>query len=72
MYLGVGAEDSPDSPVIFSHIALSIPESGQSAAEPAWGTGHCPVCQAAAGLAAPSHTFSNSFLLFLALSLALR
>jgi hypothetical protein len=35
MYLGAGAEDSPDSPVIFSHIASPIPESGQFAAEPA-------------------------------------
>jgi hypothetical protein len=43
MYLGVGAEVSLDSPVIFSHVALPIPESGQFAAEPAWGTGHCPV-----------------------------
>jgi hypothetical protein len=26
--------------VIFSHVALPIPESSQLAAEPAWGTGH--------------------------------
>jgi hypothetical protein len=43
MYLGVGAEDSPESPVIFSYVAPLIPESGQFTAEPVWGTGHCPV-----------------------------
>jgi hypothetical protein len=29
MYLGAGAEDSPDSPVIFSQVARPIPESNQ-------------------------------------------
>jgi hypothetical protein len=43
MYLGMGVEDSPNSLVIFSHIAPPIPKSGQFAAEPAWGTRHCPV-----------------------------
>jgi hypothetical protein len=43
MYLGAGAEVSPDSPVNFSHVALRIPESDLFAAKPAWGTGHCPV-----------------------------
>jgi hypothetical protein len=41
--LGVGAEDSSDSPMIFSHAAPPIFESGQFVAGPAWGTGHCPV-----------------------------
>jgi hypothetical protein len=43
MYLGAGAEDSPNSPVIFSHVGLPIPESGQFAAEPAWCTGQSGV-----------------------------
>jgi hypothetical protein len=43
MYLGAGGEDAPDSPVIFSHVAPPIPESGQFTVEPVWGTGHCPV-----------------------------
>jgi hypothetical protein len=33
MYLGAGAEDSPDSPVNFSHVARPIPESSQFTVE---------------------------------------
>jgi hypothetical protein len=65
--------------MIFSHVAPPIPESGQFAAEPAWGTGHCPVhhrtvwcARLVLFLAVLSHIFSYSFLLFLALFLALR
>jgi hypothetical protein len=43
MYLGAGAVDPPDSPVIFGHVAPLIFESGLFAVEPTWGTGHYPV-----------------------------
>jgi hypothetical protein len=43
MYLGAGADVSPDSPVNFSHVAPPIPESGMFTAEPAWGTGQSGV-----------------------------
>jgi hypothetical protein len=43
MYLGADAVDPPDSPVIFSHVAPPIFESGLFAAEPAWGTGQSNV-----------------------------
>jgi hypothetical protein len=33
--LGAGADDSPDSPVIYSHVAAQIPESNYFAAGPA-------------------------------------
>ena len=33
--LGASVDDSPNSPVIYSHIVAPIPESGQFAAEPA-------------------------------------
>jgi hypothetical protein len=32
---GASADDSPDSPVIYSHVAAPIPESGQFTAGPA-------------------------------------
>jgi hypothetical protein len=41
--LGAGVDDSPDSLVIYSHIAPPIPESGHFAVEPAWGTGQSGV-----------------------------
>jgi hypothetical protein len=59
--LGVSTDDSPDSPVIYSHVAAPIPESGQFGAP-----------QAGAVLAEPSQSFSISFPLLLAMSLALR
>jgi hypothetical protein len=34
--LGASVDDSPISPVIYSHIAAPIPESGQFAIRPAW------------------------------------
>jgi hypothetical protein len=34
--LGAGAKDSPDSPVIYSHVAAPIPESSHFAVGPAW------------------------------------
>jgi hypothetical protein len=34
--LGASADDSPDSPVIYSHVAAQIPESSYFAAGPAW------------------------------------
>jgi hypothetical protein len=65
--------------MIFSHVTPPIPESGQFAAEPAWGTGHCPVhhrtfrcARLVLVLAILSHIFSNYFLLFSALFLVLR
>jgi hypothetical protein len=67
--LGAGAEVSPDSPVNFSHVAPPIPESGQFTAEPAWGTGHCPVHHRTVRCARLvlvfgllSHSFFNLFL----------
>jgi hypothetical protein len=34
--LGTGADDSPDSPVICSHVTTPIPESSEFATGPAW------------------------------------
>jgi hypothetical protein len=65
MYLGAGAEDSPDSLVFFSYIAPPIPKSGQFVAEPAWGTGHCPVCQVGAGFGCPGPYHLRCFSSFL-------
>jgi hypothetical protein len=62
----------PDSPVIFSEVAQTIPESNQFTVGPAWGTEHCPVHQAGAGFGWLSQLFSYCFLLFLSLFLALR
>jgi hypothetical protein len=47
--VGVGAVGSPDSPVNFSHVAFLFSRERLVDAEPAWGTGHSPVCQAGAG-----------------------
>jgi hypothetical protein len=55
----------PYSPTIFSHVAPPIPESGQFAAEPAWGTRHCPVCQAGAGFGCPEPYLLQFFSSFL-------
>jgi hypothetical protein len=59
----------PDSPVNFSHIAFLCSRERLVDAEPAWGTGHCPVHHRTVRcatlvlvLAIQSHTFSNSFL----------
>jgi hypothetical protein len=69
----------PDGPVNFSHVAFLFSRERLVDAEPAWGTGHCPMhhrtvwcAKLVLVLAIQSHTFSNSFLLFLALFLALR
>jgi hypothetical protein len=40
----------PDSPVIYNHVAFLFSRERPVDAEPAWGTGHCPVCQARAGV----------------------
>jgi hypothetical protein len=59
----VGADDRwltgqsgapPDSPVNYSHVASLFPEGGQFIAEPAWGTGHCPVHHRTIRCARPS------------------
>jgi hypothetical protein len=71
MYLGASAEDSPDSPMIFSHVTPLIPESGQFAAEPAWAP-DSPVCQASASFGCPEPYLLRFFSSFLALFLALR
>jgi hypothetical protein len=34
--LGTGADDSPDSLVIYSHVAVQMPESSYFAVGPAW------------------------------------
>ena len=77
--LGAGANDSPDSPVIYSHFAAPIPESREFAVGPAWGTRHCPVhhrtvrcARLVLVLVVLSQIFSNSNLLLLVLFLALR
>jgi hypothetical protein len=55
--LGAGADDSPDSPVIYNHVAAQIPEISYFAAGPAWApdtvrctTGQSGAPQAGAGL----------------------
>jgi hypothetical protein len=69
----------PDSPVNYSHVAHLFSRERLVDAVLAWGTGHCPVhhrtvrcARLVLVLAIQSHIFSNSFLLFLALFLALR
>jgi hypothetical protein len=69
----------PDSLVNFSHVAFLFSRERLVDVEPAWGTGHCPVhhrtvwcARLVLVLAIQSHIFSSSFLLFLALFLALR
>jgi hypothetical protein len=76
--LGESAGDSPDSPVIYSHIALPIPESSQFTIGPAWApdtvrctTGQSGVPQAGAGLADYSHFLSSLLPLFLVMPRAL-
>jgi hypothetical protein len=65
--------------VIYSHDVAPIPESGQFTVGPAWAsdtvrctTGQSGAPQAGAVLVEPSQSFSISFPLFLAMSLALR
>jgi hypothetical protein len=69
----------PDSMVIYSHVAFLFSRERLVDAEPAWGTGHCPVHHQTVRCARPElvlaklcQLFSNSNLLFLALFLALR
>jgi hypothetical protein len=69
----------PDSLVIYSHVAFLFSGERPVDAEPAWGTGHCPVHHRTVRCARPKlvlaelcQLFSNSNLLFLALFLALR
>jgi hypothetical protein len=69
----------PDSPVKYSHVASLFSREGPVDAEPAWGTGHCPVHHRTVRCARPEQVlaklcqlFSNSNLLFSALFLALR
>jgi hypothetical protein len=69
----------PDGPMNFSLVTFLFSRERLVDVELAWGTGHCPVhhrtvrcARLVLVLAIQSHTFSNSFLLFLALFLALR
>jgi hypothetical protein len=65
------ADESPDSPVNYSRTTPSIPESSRfTVGQPA--PPDSPVRQAEQVLAVHSQLFSNSFLLFSALFLALR
>jgi hypothetical protein len=68
-----------DSPVIYSHVALLFSRERLVAAEPTWGTRHCPVHHRTVRCARPElvlaklyQLYSNSNLLLLALFLALR
>jgi hypothetical protein len=78
MYLGAGAEDSPDSPVIISQVVGRFPRATVQVG-PVWGTGHYPVhhrtvrcARLVLVLAVLSQLFFNSNVLVLALFLALR
>jgi hypothetical protein len=69
----------PGSPVIYSHVAHLFSRERLVDTEPAWGTGHCPVCHRTVRCARPelmlvvhNQLFFNSNLLCLALFLALR
>jgi hypothetical protein len=69
----------PDSPVNYSHVAHLFSRERLVDAEPAWGTGHCPVHHRTVQcvrlelvLAKLCQLFSNFNLLFLVLFLALR
>jgi hypothetical protein len=69
---GAGAEGSPDSPVNFSHIARPIPESSQFIVEQPGAPDTVRCARLKLVLAEQSQLFSISFLIFLALFLALR
>jgi hypothetical protein len=76
----IGRSGAPsDSPVNYSHVAFLFSRERPVDAEPAWGTGHCPVHHRTVRCARPElvladlyQIFFNSNLLFLALFLALR
>jgi hypothetical protein len=61
-----------DSPLIFSHGAFAFSRERRVHRRVSLGTGQFGAPQAGAGLAELSQNFSNSFTLFLAVSLALR
>jgi hypothetical protein len=64
MYLGAGAEDSPDSLVNFSHVAPLIPESAQLAPNQP-GAPDSPLCQARASFCCIEPTLLHLFSSFL-------
>jgi hypothetical protein len=61
---GAGTEDSPDSPVNFSHVARPIPESSQFTVEQP-GAPDSPVCQARAGFGCTEPTLLHLLSSFL-------